>query len=289
MQKLHIVVACLVGGLALAGCNPDEGDKDPKPRITDVGTTIRTNGDAFSTSASITVRYVAEIKDAQGDDDIVLAEITYPEGGKDIIHDTRAGASKDKLYDGLLGSSFFYSGSTPDQTGIGSVTLRVVDSDGHEATQTFSTSLLEPDESNGKEFVYSSEFSGDVTNGYPGLAVAEFEDPVGEINNSNQTITVDFSINDDRVKSLYIYFCSSFDNEISGLVELKAGTDFANDGTVNNKSYRWSDIESYESFNQFNSAFSGVQIYAMSSKLSDDGALAEQPVFSSITECAELD
>lgn len=290
MTNIRIFHAVLLASVILVGCNSN--DSAGSPSIDDVGTLIRTNskGSAngnYSSTFSITTRYLATVSDPQGIDDIVLAQIIHPDGSRTTIHNTSTDDLDRINDDGVLSSFNYYSEEHVDTRDIQVQTLRLVDSDGNEKTLKFSTSLLEPNESDGKTFVYSPSFAGDTTNGYPGLDVAANIN--GTINSGAENVSVNFELNDDRINGVRLSLCKADGDDIEYFGSKFFDANEVNlDGTANLKILDWSDVhlDEHPLFSEYVGTGAGIEIYAYSGSLSDNGELEGYPVFSSLTGCA---
>jgi len=294
MTTIKTLSGFVLAGIILMGCDSGDSGDSSSPSIGDVGTTIRTNskgtdaGD-YSETFSITTRFVATVSDPQGLDDIVLAEIIYPSGNKSTIHNTDTDTLDNINDDGVLISSNYYTNEHVDTRDIQAQTLRLVDSDGNERTLKYSTSLLEPNESSGKSFVYSPSFSGDTSDGYPGLDVAD--NIGGTINSGAQSVTAEFELNDDRIEGVWVYLCKPDGDDIEYFGSKSFELSEINlDGTANSKNLNWADVhyDDYTFFSEYEGTGAGIEVYAYSGSLSDNGELEDHPVFSSLTGCVPL-
>lgn len=197
-------VAVLSLSSLLMGCNETSASGAPAPEVAHAYTWIQTNGEGASTDYSLAMVYIFVLEDMTRADEVMQIVVRAPYDDFDfVIHDLSEGQSVNHLAaDGSYFYSYFHHDSErPHRWALDDYEVTVITHAGTQSKATFSLSIPEGWRENGHTFLYGPQYTGDKTDGLPGLDISEAE----TIHLTADHLEVNLKANDHRTSGVRVF------------------------------------------------------------------------------------
>ncbi len=209
-------------GAFLSACSSGPGEEKFAPKILSVYTDVIHTHPSFyekwPTSELRTLEFTLslDIEDPQGLSDILKVYI------KDLNEDWSWGlfsANDASPYNRCYKESGnftcqFFLGERPDYLNIHNLEIVVQDKSGYTDTQRISFRLAGGEQADGQRFIYSAEYTGDTTGGYPALEAMTIADNalLFTADSGTQSFHIEFATSDVRAKEYSLVFYDNTSN-----------------------------------------------------------------------------
>ncbi|WP_146171166.1 hypothetical protein [Saccharospirillum sp. MSK14-1] len=207
MNSRAFTIATVMSAVLFSSCG-NSGGSNSEPVIDWVVGDIRAADASFFTRQSLPSDHSLDrffsikVSDADGLSDITEIFYSYPNSSEEYqIFDYADDEFNENGYFGVRR----YSTSLPDTVELKGWSVRVVDSAGHSVSKSFDFPLPNLADSTAVSFVYSPAYTGGTNGGVEALALPT-DMATSSIDYGNETITIEYAIDDDRVKNVRASF-----------------------------------------------------------------------------------